>query len=461
MIEKKEETILALASDERVSELLQLLSYNWDVAAQRMETIARERREQLYDDCGVEAMAVFCRMERIGALMVALNSRPQAFLLGGFRQLLHQMHDDHRMDCELAAMLTQKSSAKTIDGPTFWERLKELYLMKGRTSLPHDAIVRKLFQTRFLPNLDDEENLRWMQTLVQPAQGGEQELQDAQQELMERMVFLGQNLGQVASDSRAEMAVGLTVVHELTELLADMCDLSKMDDETVSNIFETAKAELMESSDWQEYWADHLKHLELQGELADQLAKDREEVETWLADVHHYLYNKWNESPEAFGRALKSQQLGDEDVLKLLFYLAKKDAIALETESPDQRMEHMQENALQAAMKLRELAADKYYDQYEALCRQILENKLIAPVLADYNSSKYNQGFNMQRLCKIIGYLHREYHLFGSYTPEDMGKLMGDRYVKNSRDSISNYIKKKSSDLTAQIFSELDAIMKK
>ena len=64
-------------------------------------------------------------------------------------------------------------------------------------------------------------------------------------------------------------------------------------------------------------------------------------------------------------------------------------------------------------------------------------------------------------LCKIVGYLHREHHFYGSHSPEDMGKFMGDRYVKNSRDTFSNYIKKKETMLINQCFNELDAIVKK
>lgn len=63
-------------------------------------------------------------------------------------------------------------------------------------------------------------------------------------------------------------------------------------------------------------------------------------------------------------------------------------------------------------------------------------------------------------LCKIVGYLHREYHFYGCHTPEDMGKFLGDKYVKNSFDTFSNYIKKKETMLNDLCFKELDSIVK-
>ena len=66
----------------------------------------------------------------------------------------------------------------------------------------------------------------------------------------------------------------------------------------------------------------------------------------------------------------------------------------------------------------------------------------------------------MMCLCKIVGYLHREYHFYGSHTPENMGKLLGDRYVKNSYGTFSSYIKKKETMLNSQCFNEIDEALK-
>ena len=135
--------------------------------------------------------------------------------------------------------------------------------------------------------------------------------------------------------------------------------------------------------------------------MDEEWKKDAEEVEEWLMNMRGYIYNSWNESPEAFGRALKQQRLDDRDMLLLLFYLAKKDAIARETEKPDERREKMEENAFEAAMKLRELAAEKYYDDYEVIWQRIIMSENISELLMDYNSSKYNVSVSDVTPCKI------------------------------------------------------------
>ena len=456
----KEQTILELTRDMKTVELLEQTAYNWNVAVSRMEQINKEREEGLYDDDGVEAMGVFNRMERVGTMLFALNERPQALLLQGFRRLLAEMNDDHRMDAELTAMLSPKASELRVDRPTFWDRLRTTYLRLGKQEADNSVYVRKLFQTHYLPNMDDEDYLKWMKTLAEPAKEDEEHL-DEQQEMIGELAYLGGNIGKVAAGSRQLMAMGLLVMQQTAQLMSQICDISQMDDDAVNDLFEAAKKDLLESEGWGEYWSNHLRHLEMRGGLKEELKKDQQEVESKLLDVHHYLYNKWNESPDAFGQALKRQKMSDDDLLKLLFLLAKKDAIALEQEEPDKRRETMENNALEAAMKLRELADDKYYDDYEDTWRQIVRCKPIAALLTEFNSSKYNQGFNMMCLCKIVGYLHREYHFYGSHSPEDMGKFMSDKYVKNSRDTFANYIKKKDTMLNEQCFKELDAIVKK
>ena len=120
----------------------------------------------------------------------------------------------------------------------------------------------------------------------------------------------------------------------------------------MANVFEQAKQQLLDSDAWREYWSNHKQHLERKGGSLDkQWKEDAEEVEKCLMDMRGYIYNKWNESPEAFGQALKQQRLDDKDVLQLLFYLAKKDAITKEIEILDEQREKIENDALEAAAK--------------------------------------------------------------------------------------------------------------
>ena len=460
MTDKKEQTVLALVRDENTYRMLACLRHNWDVAASHMEQITKEREAGLYDDNGVEAMGVFNRMERVGTLLFALKDCPQALLLSDFRELLQQMKDDRRMDCELAALLNPQASQMKIDAPTIWGRIAGLFQTSGERHEEDDAVVRKLMTSHYLPHMDDEQTLGWMKTLTEPAKEDEAHKAE-QQEMIEGMALLGDSIGKVASGMRQQMAMGLLLIQQTATLMADWCDIRQMEPERVFDVFERAKKDLLESNDWRGYWKEHLSHLQMHGDLDKQLKKDLEEDEEWLINMHDYLYNKWNESPEAFGEALQQQRLTDEELLRLLFHLAKKDAITLKQEDPDVRRQKMEEAAFETAMKLQELVDRKYCEAYESIWQQIIRSEPIAAMLLDFNSSKYNKGFNMMCLCKIIGHLHREYHFFGSHTPEDMGKYLGDTYAKNSYETFRDYIKKRETMLNEQCFSEIDNILKK
>lgn len=52
----KDRNRLELALDHETRQLISFIAYNWDAAASRMEQIANEREQGLYDDDGTEAI---------------------------------------------------------------------------------------------------------------------------------------------------------------------------------------------------------------------------------------------------------------------------------------------------------------------------------------------------------------------------------------------------------------------
>ena len=194
------------------------------------------------------------------------------------------------------------------------------------------------------------------------------------------------------------------------------------------------------------------------GSLQEELAKDVEEVERQLLDLNNYLYNQWDESPEAFGRALKESDMSDDEMLRMLFLLAKKAALEGEGETPDSKLQKMRGKVKESAEELFSLVADKYDDIYSKVWEDIVWNAILSSQLVTFRKGRHNDGFNMQCFCHIVGWMSREYRMFGSHSPTDLGKNLGDKY---SQDTLRDYIKKTKTILTAQSISELDAIMKR
>lgn len=460
MTEKKEETILTLVRDAEAQQLLEGICYNWEVASSCMERISNERQQGLYDDEGVEVLPVLCRMERVYTQLLSLAACPQAVLLRSFADRLRPLTEDQRMDVEATALLAAGGERMQIVPPTLWERLFSLSQSEKEPSeleTVKDA-VSDLYVDNILPHMDSEERKKTLRVLGSDKEMAEQAEQV--EEMKTRLTELGKTLRTVARCSRQTMGVGLMIGHAWVAHIYDIVDIRQHDGADVSELFEEAKREVLQSERWRNYWANHKKHLSQLGKLPELLDKDAEETEQWLIGMHNYLYNKWNESPEAFGEALKTQMLTDEQLLMLLFHLAKKDAYAIETELPDERREKMEQGVYETLLKLNELVDDDYYMRYGMICQRIVKSEELAKQLLDFNSSKYNKGFSMLCLCKIIGYLNREYHLYGSHTPEDLGKVLGDCYVKNSFETIANYIMKKDSSLNGQCFKDLDEVMK-
>ena len=459
MTDKKEQTMLELASDDSAMQLLRSIAHNWEVAASRMEQINQERDQALYDDDGVEVMAVFCRLERVGSMMFSMLSHPQALLLRGFHQQIVKMAADHRLDRELVTMMGSQSEGLSIGVPTLWKRLKDIFDKGVKETDEGMATVQSLYQQHYIPHMDAEQALRAMESVVKRDEDDEQLAQ--QLEFMDDMVDFGENIGKVAAFSKNKMAVGLAVIQMAVKLFVDYTDLQLKEDEAVDALFEEAKAELLNSEAWKNYWRSHLSHLALMGSdtsLADELKKDAEEVERYLLSMHGYIYNRWDESPEAFGSALKESDMSDDEMLRLLFYLAKKQALEDEGETPDNRLLRMRSSVKEKAERIKDLSDDKYYDAYESIWEDIVQNPILGDQLAKYRNGKHNSGFNMQCFCQIVGWLNREKHFYGSNSPSDLGKKLGD---KHSWETYRDYIKKTKTTLTDQSIKELESILGK
>ena len=455
----KEQRNIELAADHEVRQLLDTATHNWKVAQSRMSQIVQEREKGIYDDNGVEVMAVYARMERVYACITDLLRHPQAFLLPSVIKGLRPFLNDDSMDKESTRLLTLSAHDEEVKTVGFWKTLKEY-----QTSNPHlDSTlgqkVKTLIIKHVMPYLADEDVDEALQNFVDILKSTNEVSKD---DLGIMKFFnLGGKVSEMAADNRPQMALALLVRHLFTEILCNHIERTQHSDVAMADVFEKAKQQLLESEGWREYWSNHKRHLERKGgSLDEQWKADAEEVEQWLMNLRGYIYNSWNESPEAFGQALKQQRLDDNTMLLLLFYLAKKDAIARETEKPDERRRKMKMNAFEAAMKLHELAAEKYYNDYEAIWEQIIMSENISELLMNYNSSKYNKGFNMMCLCKIVSHLQSEYKFYGSHSSEDLGKVLGDRYAKNSYDTFSNYIKKKETMLNELCFNEIGEALK-
>jgi hypothetical protein len=262
--------------------------------------------------------------------MLALKDRPQAILLRGFREQLAKMNADKRMDAEVARLISPNRGRElTIETPTIWLRIKETYEKKDPATSTDNATVRNIFRNRYLPNMDDEDAMGWMKQFVEPKPEDEEKRAE-QQAAISMLADFGQDIKKVATHSNQQIGMGIMIMHQMTQIFAEYLDLRNMPDEAVDALFEDAKKELMESEAWSTYWRGHIGHLSLMiggGTLQDELAKDAEEVERQLLDLNNYLYNLWDESPEAFGRALKESDMSDDEMLRMLFLLAKKAAL--------------------------------------------------------------------------------------------------------------------------------------
>ena len=276
------------------------------------------------------------------------------------------------MDAESTRLLTLSAHHAEVKTVGFWKTLKEY-----QTSNPHlDSTLGKKVETlltkHVMPYLADEDVVEVLPIIIDTMKHANEVSKDDSNVM--NFFHLGGKVSEMAADNRPQMALALLVRHLFTEIVCNHIDRTQQNDTAMADVFEKAKQQLLESDDWRDYWLNHKRHLERKGgSLDEQWKADAEEVEQWLMNLRGYIYNSWNESPEAFGQALKREQLDDDTMLLLLFYLAKKDAIVLETERPDKRRETMDVNARAAAIKQTELPAELLTEKAQKYWKRLRE----------------------------------------------------------------------------------------
>ncbi len=326
MNDDKEQRNIELAADHEVSRLLHVVTRNWEVAQSRMAQITQERKEGIYDDNGVEVMAVYVRMSRVYDCLVRLLSRPQAFLLPSVIESLRPLAIDQSMDGELVRLLRLSFTNEEVETADLWTKSGGNHAVAPQIAEIVKNGLTKTIGRYVIPHLPPEEMQEAAVALGNMVAQTQVDTDGKQDD--GGLFAIGGKLSAVVAENRLLMAIILLLRHEFVGMTCRYMDITLREDIEVANVFEQAKQQLLESDAWREYWSNYKQHLECKGGSLDkQWKEDAEEVETCLLDMRGYIYNKWNESPEAFGQALKQQRLDDKDVLQLLFYLAKKDAI--------------------------------------------------------------------------------------------------------------------------------------
>ena len=123
----KDRNRLELALDHETRQLISFIAYNWDAAASRMEQIANEREQGLYDDDGTEAIAVFARLERVLSALFAVNGRPQAGTTG-----IETIGMDGRREATPATMYSVDAPVYNMLGQRMNKNTRGLVIYKGR-----------------------------------------------------------------------------------------------------------------------------------------------------------------------------------------------------------------------------------------------------------------------------------------------------------------------------------------
>ena len=207
MNDNKERRNIELAADHEVRRLLDMATHNWKVAQSRMAQITQERADGIYNDSGVEVMAVYARMERVYACIYDLLRHPQTFLLPSVINGLRPFLNDESMDAELTRLLSlsaHRAEAKTVD---FWKKLTEHQTSNSHLDSTLERKVTTLLVKHVMPYLAEEDVMEVM-TKIGNIMKQTNEVSKDDSDVM-NFFNLGRKVSEMAADNRPQMALAL------------------------------------------------------------------------------------------------------------------------------------------------------------------------------------------------------------------------------------------------------------
>ena len=450
------EEIKRIVDDERAEQLTVQLCRHWEVATQRLDTLAQEVTNGMDTCTEAEIYAALMRMQRAVMALMDLNKIPTAFLFSEYLDRISQTISDSSMQKSVVTLMeqllgktpTNKQEASFLD--------QVVQMIAQHEALPKEQ--QEAIQQQFSPmkyifgvcaqHLKPEALMMVAQIIQNINKEGDTEDQEEVTSQIQDMRQAMETLDSQMSKNLQLMLIWLLSLMLLPSLLVSVFQKTRGNSQTMAQLFNKVLVQVRESNRWWEYWKEHCATLRVVSDSSswrDTMTAERTKERTALGQVPGGLFAKWTTDRKAFDEFFLDAHLDDDALRHFIFHLATLSEIARElnptSKFGDEQLvlddqQRVGEGVLEAAHKLDNLVAKAWFPYYDAIWQELINDETIFAHLKVTRKSPHNDLFTARFFCHLVGEMKKS-AIFGAHSDNDLAKkLVNKQYVDTFRKNI-------------------------
>ena len=450
------EEIKKIIDDERAEQLTTLICRHWDVATQRLDTLAQEVTDGIDTCTEAEIYAALMRMQKTVMALMELNKIPTALLFSEYLERINKTVSNNSIR-QSVMTLVQRLLGETSDNKQaapFFDLV--IQTMAQHVALPteqQEAIQQIASPAQYIFSVCAQhlkpEDLMMVAQVIQNI-NTEDDAKD-QEEIISRIQDMRQameTLDSQMSESLQMMLVALLILALLPALTVRLMQQRQTNSQAMAQLFNKVLVQVRESNTWWEYWKERRETLRVVSDSCswkDIMTAERTKERTALGQVPGGLFAKWTTDRKAFDEAFLDARLDDDGLRHFIFHLATLSEIARElnptTKFGDEQLvlddlQRVGDAVLEAANKLSDLVAKAWQNQYNAMWQELIKDETIFAHLKVTRKSPHNNLFTARFFCHLVGEMKKS-AVFGAHSDGDLAeKLTEEQYVGTFRKNI-------------------------
>ena len=440
------EEIKKIVDDEQAEQLTTLICRHWEVATQRLSTLAQEITDGMDTCIEAEIYAALVRMQRATTALLELNATPSALLVSEYLERIEKTVSNASLRQSVITLEQQLSGAepaKEQESPFF--DVVTMMLTQPMT-LPTEQ--QKAARQQFSPtqhivsalaqHMKPDELLTMLQVVQTTDIDSEIQKMDETTNLVQDMRQVMETLDSRMSESLQMMLLELFILQILPSMTVSMIQQRRTDSKAMAHLFNKVLMRVRESNTWWNYWKEHRETLRVVSDSCswcDIMTAQRTKERAALGQIPGGLFAKWTTDREAFEEAFLDTHLDDDTLRHFIFHLATLSEIARELDPTSKfgdeqlvmdDLQRVGDAVMEAARQLDNLVDKAWYPHYEAMWQELIQDENIFAHLKVTRKSPHNNLFTARFFCHLVGEMKKS-AVFGTHSDGDLAEKLTEK----------------------------------
>ena len=450
------EEIKKIIDDKCAEQLTTQLCHHWDVATQRLDTLAQEVTDGMDTCLEAEIYAALMRMQRAVMALMELNKIPTAVLFSEYLDRINETVSNASIRQSVMTLVQRLLGETPARKQTaaFFDLVVQTMAQHAALSTEQQETIRQqvspmqyifsvcaqhlnpedlMMVAQIIQNINTESDAENQEEIISKIQNMRQAMETLDSQMSERLPM---------------MLIELLILMFLPSMMVRLMQQYRANSPVMAQLFNKVLVQVRESNTWWEYWKERRETLRVVSDSSswrDIMTAERTKERAELGQVPGGLFAKWTTDRKAFDEAFLDAHLDDDALRHFIFHLATLSEIARELDPTSKfgdeqlvqdELQRVGNAVLEAANRLSDLVAKTWQNQYDAMWQELIKDETIYAHLKVTRKSPHNNLFTARFFCHLVGEMKKS-AVFGAHSDGDLAeKLTEKQYVGTFRKNI-------------------------